>query len=97
MKWIAIAEQAPPQDWPMFVKGTDADGFEVLAVLQWYKPGQEGYPGYFSPACRCDHDELDIEPTHWCDPGLVGLEHDRLQGFITYEPSDGAASLNGVE
>jgi hypothetical protein len=71
LKWKSIAEQEPPTDWPMLVKGKDDMGFDVYAVLQWPKPSQDGY-GYFSPACYdgCENapwsKEIEITPTHWC-------------------------------
>lgn len=74
LHWTPIAEKAPPEDWPIFVKGRTSDGAEIYAVLQWYKPSQEGHPGFFSPMCNealcektSDHDMLNITPTHWLD------------------------------
>lgn len=71
LNWIPIAEKPPPVDWPIFVKGTDSMGFVTYGVLQWHKPSQDGYPGYYSPMCGasagCRDDDLEIKPTHWLD------------------------------
>jgi hypothetical protein len=83
MKWIPIEIQAPHQDWPLLVKGTNGMGFDIYAVLQWYKPRQEGYPGFFSPVCSeenvCENvpgqrQFLDITPTHWCSMSDLNAE-----------------------
>jgi hypothetical protein len=76
MKWIDIKEHPPPIDWDVLIKGIgDADDL-VYDVVRYFKPSQQGYPGFESRTCDCEFSEsrplpvedraLRIEVTHWC-------------------------------